>query len=525
MLSLAPPFFALARLPRIGALLDWALDVLGLGPAEDVAEDLHELHRYMDRPQRHRLLHGYPLAHAMPRRPAGSAPQDVLFGRSRRGLLMGVLPHPFCNPAVAGCGFCTFPHQPYHADQAASLVEQVIDEIDQRVAAQPALRGRSVDGLYFGGGTANLTPAGPFDKLCRHLAATFDLTRAEVTLEGVPAYFVKRRPSLLGLLQEAIPARHFRISMGIQTFDEDQLRRMGRLAFGSADTFREVVNEAHSRGLTASADLLFNLPGQTLQQMRDDVTRAVGLGLDHLGLYHLVLFRGLGTAWSRDADLLARLPFNEQAAENWLALRAFLLEQGFYQTTLTNFEREAFRGQPTRFVYEEKSFQPDGYEMIGFGPSAISFAASPGLTTAAKALNPESAVDYSSAVERGAGAWDRSFTYGPRDLRIFYLTRRLAALEINRPAYRALFGVDPLVDFRREFRALADGGLVEVSPCSVRPTPRGMLYADSIAGLLAWRQARSSRAGLLSGGTRRTPLPEAPPVGRVNGNNNGIGYM
>ncbi len=53
-----------------------------------------------------------------------------------------------------------------------------------------------------------------------------------------------------------------------------------------------------------------------------------------------------------------------------------------------------------------------------------------------------------------------------------------------------------------------------------------MFYADSIAGLLAWRQARSSRAGLLSDdATRRTPLPEAPPVGRANGNNNGPGYM
>src|SRR5262249_2137255 len=80
---------------------------------------------------------------------------------------------------------------------------------------------------------------------------------AEVTLEGVPAYFVKRRPLLIDLLLQVIPARHYRISMGIQTFDEGQLRRMGRLAFGTADTFREVVDAAHARGFTVSADLLF----------------------------------------------------------------------------------------------------------------------------------------------------------------------------------------------------------------------------------------------------------------------------
>src|SRR5205085_10704841 len=117
------------------------------------------------------------------------------------------------------------------------------------------------------------------------------------------------------------PARHFRVSMGIQTFDEGRLGQMGRLAFGTAETFRAVVEEAHARAFPASADLLFNLPHQTLAAMERDVDAAVGLGLDHLGLYHLVLFRGLGTEWSRDESKLAGLPSNEEAAEKWLALR------------------------------------------------------------------------------------------------------------------------------------------------------------------------------------------------------------
>ena len=55
--------------------------------------------------------------------------------------------------------------------------------------------------------------------------------------------------------------------------------------------------------------------------MEDDVDRAVDIGLDHLGLYHLVLFAGLGTEWSRDPALVAALPTNEDAAVNWLVLR------------------------------------------------------------------------------------------------------------------------------------------------------------------------------------------------------------
>jgi oxygen-independent coproporphyrinogen-3 oxidase len=466
-----------------------------------------ELDRRLRGPQRHRLLHGYPLAAAMWPRRAG-APDDVrLDPAAGRGLLVGVLPHPFCNPAVTGCGFCTFPHEKYDASRAAQVVTAVCREVEARAHRQPELVGRAVTALYFGGGTANLSPAEPFRSLCRTLARVFDLRGAEVTIEGVPAYFLKRRPLLLDVLREELPARHFRVSMGIQTFDERRLERMGRLAFGTAETFRAVTEEAHARGFTASADLLFNLPHQTLAAMRDDVSRAVQIGLDHVGLYHLVLFRGLGTAWSHEKELLAGLPDNAQAAEHWLALRAQLLEVGFTQTTLTNFERGTFRADPRRFLYEECSFQPHRFEMLGFGPSAISFAAGRDFQDGLKVLNPVGAAEYVGALRTGGPAWDRWFGYGPRDVQIFYLTRRLAALEIDRWEYQDLFAADALADFAAEFRALEEAGLVEVRPRTVRPTPRGMFYADTIASLWAGRRSRAREPGEWGGTGGRSGGP------------------
>jgi oxygen-independent coproporphyrinogen-3 oxidase len=327
----------------------------------------------------------------------------------------------------------------------------------------------------------------------------------------------------MDVLAEEIPARHFRVSMGVQTFDRGRLRQMGRLAFGTSETFARVVELAHARGFTASADLLFNLPGQTLVQMRRDVENALAIGVDHLGLYHLVLFRGLGTAWSRDPDLLAGLPTNEQAAEHWLALRQLLLERGFVQTTLTNFERACYRGDGRRFVYEELSFQPDRFDMAGFGPGAISFAANRPFTGGLKVLNPDAAAPYVAAVGRGGSPCDRFFAYGPTDLRIFYLTRRLAALEIDRRTYALLFGTDPLTDFAGAFGALLDEGLVEVTPAAIRPTPRGMFYADSIAALLAWRQIDARRGGQANGSPS---VPADPREGRRRSvNDNGRGHM
>ena len=86
-----------------------------------------------------------------------------------RGLLVGVLPHPFCNPKVAGCGFCTFPHEAFTSRKAAVVIDHVVREIEQTLRARPGLAGRPIDGLYFGGGTANLSPPEPFRKLCRAL--------------------------------------------------------------------------------------------------------------------------------------------------------------------------------------------------------------------------------------------------------------------------------------------------------------------------------------------------------------------
>lgn len=464
------------------------------------------LKRRLEKPQRHRLLHGYPLAAAMRHLDVeGANPHREHAPQSERGLLVGVLPHPFCNPKVRGCGFCTFPHEMFQSRKSEAVVEAVIQEIEQRTHDESGWTERPVSGLYFGGGTANLTPPNSFRRLCRQLRKPFDLSQAEVTLEGVPAYFLNRKPLLIDVLQEELPARHFRLSMGVQTFKRATLERMGRMGFGTPETFREVVELAHDRGMTISADLLFNLPGQTLPQMERDLRQAIGIGLDHLGLYHLVMFPGLGTEWSRDPDLVAQLPANPKAADNWLRLRGLLQLNGFYQTTLTNFERTVFRGRATRFLYEELSFQPHLFEMLGFGPSAITFTADSPFRSGLKTLNPDRAEEYTKKVQAKHWIADRGFAYQQIDLKLFYLTRRLATLEIDRAEYQTLFGTDSVQDFPAEFAALFAEYLIEVTPHSIRPAACGMFYADSVSALLAEHRLNVLRRNALKARSRDNP--------------------
>ena len=449
-------------------------------------------------PQRHRLLHGYPMAPMMfPIQKAGKPRvdniNDLLDFDEQRHQVIGVLPHPFCNPKLRGCGFCTFPHETYHATQAQTMVDKVIQEIATFSSHYSKWCQRPVAALYFGGGTTNLTPPEAFRKLCQKLTATFDLRQAEITLEGVPIYFLAKQSSLLQIMQQEIPARHFRISLGIQTFNPAQIKRMGRDAFGDREKIAQVVSLAKSQNISVSGDFLFNLPGQTLEQMQDDISQALDIGLEHICLYHLVMFERLGTVWSQDKELLEQLPTNSSACEHWLELRETLLQAGFIQTSLTNFEPRQIHKTSRRYEYENCVYSPEHYDTLGFGTSGINYLSNFRRLQAIKLLNFTQSSDYSSAVDETGKGWAHFFSYKLHDLKIFYLTRKIAMLDINIAAYQSLFGTQPQHDFPLEFETLQNAQLIKVKKNHIQLTPVGMFYADTVAGLLAWRQVHYYR--------------------------------
>jgi len=443
-----------------------------------------DLQRRVRRPQRHRLLHGYPMAPLLLPAEEHRMPHKTLALDEARPLIIGVLPHTFCNPSVRGCGFCTFPHEKYDNDAAREVVGRVAKEVRGMAVAFPEVRSRRVDALYYGGGTANLTPPDALRSLSQAMTETFDLGGAEVTLEGAPIYFLTREQAMLDVLEE-MPVRHRRISMGIQSFDLAWLAQMGRTAFGTPDDFATVLNAAHRRGMTVSCDLLYNLPGQTLAGCLADASRACDLGFDQVCAYNLVMEEGMDTEWSRSRSLLARVPDRDTGCSHWLAVRRFLLDAGYVQTTLTNFERRELAASDRRFMYEACSFDPGVYDAIGFGPGAISTFTSKSHRSAIKWMNEPTSDAYVCRCDKGGRVVATSFSYSRQDLQLLHVTRQLAGLAIDRIAYEAFFGTDVLSDFPQHFELLEDARLVRVSATNVAVTPEGMFYADTIAGLLA----------------------------------------
>lgn len=479
-------------------------------------------------PQRHRLLQGYPMLPLLRR----AVPESVLEYAHRRAdgelrlrpvarpdeakeagtpgdfaadkepwirlddsrpLLVGVMPHTQCNPRVSGCGFCTFPHDNYNKTTLRRTAHAVARQVDEVFRAYPNLAKRPVEGVYFGGATANLTPRDDLASIGQALARHLDLSRAEITLEGVPSLFRSLFSGPFEALLE-MPARHRRVSMGVQTFDDAMLARMGRQAFGGEREVARVVDKAHRRGMTASGDFLINLPGEPRAQMIEDIERAAAMGLDQICVYHLVVTDGQGTPWSRDEAVRASLPSVESACENWLAVREALLARGHVQSTLTNFERADVHATDRRFVYEEKSYTPDLFDALGFGPHAISTFMD---------LERRRAVKLVRGIQfEYDGSWggnDLVFTYAEEDLRLLFVTRTLARLRVPRPRYKELFGADLTEHFGEALSATDEAGLTTLDADALHLTPRGMFFADSVAGLLAWPRAlalRASGAGL-----------------------------
>ena len=470
-------------------------DVLALAGFPELDDDalVRELERRMAGPQRHRLLQGYPMPKAM--RPTGDddgwESLQVTERRWREQLLVGVLPHPFCVPEVEGCGFCTFPHERHRQNLMLPLAMAIARELGTHKARHVT----RADAIYLGGGTANLVSDDALRIIVAALVGRFGTGMGEVTLEGVPRFF---RSSQLELLAE-LGARRVRLSMGVQTFDEGWLDKMGRMKIGAPAHVEEALALAREHGAQTSCDLLINLPGQPLDHMLRDVDTAAALGFDQICVYHLVLFEGLGTAWSRDAAMLEARPDNERAFESWRAVRRRLLELGFEQTTLTNFERRSLPDDE-RFAYERMSFDAASTSMIGVGPGAISGTGHCSGRQSIKWINPLEATAYLEASRMRAGEVRPTFIHAYDDWEdeLVRLTRGLARLSVPR---RANTSINLWLElFEPELRVLQRAGLLEEEVDkrrfidAIRPTERGMFYADSIAGLLAHRTILHRRA-------------------------------
>jgi putative oxygen-independent coproporphyrinogen III oxidase len=189
--------------------------------------------------------------------------------------------------------------------------------------ALPQVWGRRVYSVFFGGGTPSLFSAGSIDALLSAFRARLALAPdCEITLEANPGTF------------EAAKFRAYRsagvnrLSIGVQSFDAQRLRALGRIH--DADEARRAIDIARASFDDVNLDLMYALPEQTLEQASADVAAAVAAGTTHLSFYHLTLEPN--TVFHRNPP---PLPDDDSAAQMQEAIDAALTHAGYahYETS------------------------------------------------------------------------------------------------------------------------------------------------------------------------------------------------
>ncbi|MFH0914709.1 MAG: radical SAM protein, partial [Chloroflexota bacterium] len=194
-----------------------------------------------------------------------------------RGLYIHV---PFC---VRKCAYCDFYSLPARTDLVPAYMGAVLEEAQAR-------RGMSFDTLYLGGGTPSLLGAEGLQKLIEGLQKTLDLSSvSEATVEANP-------DSATGeLLQTALTLGIDRVSIGVQSLSDGELKSVGRVH--TAEQAVQAVALAKQMGFhSISADVILGLPGQDWHSLQATLERLFGLGVDHLSLYLLSLEEGTSLA-------------------------------------------------------------------------------------------------------------------------------------------------------------------------------------------------------------------------------------
>jgi oxygen-independent coproporphyrinogen-3 oxidase len=407
----------------------------------------------------------------------------------------GVYVHvPFCTRT---CPYCDFYQVRPSGDREVRFVDVLLREAElaRRELAAGEL-GEPVppaDTMYWGGGTPSLLSAASIRRLARGLADVLGIARdAEFTVEANPA---EVPPTTLEALREVGANR---LSLGIQSFQPDRLRFLGR--WHDAADNRRALQDARAAGFgNVSLDLIAGLPAAfPTSGFRADVEEAVALAPEHLSVYGLTIEARTVFGRRRDRGDLEALD-GDAAADEYLWCAGRLRAAGFEHYETSSFARPGKRSRHNARYWA-------GGEYLGLGPAAHS------LLRGRRRANVRSLERWAAAVEAGTPRHELDEPADPssRYAEAVYLGLRAA----EGLPLRALRGEPRRVEELR--RGLLAGGLAVETPDRLVLTDRGHLLLDEIAArllvLAADAAGRRPAVGAPSGGAASEAAGEPPAI-------------
>lgn len=370
---------------------------------------------------------------------------------------------PFC---AQKCAYCAF----YSEASSGELVNRYVDALvrEMELVAHD-LKPRTI---FFGGGTPSILNLRQWEKILRALERLELLGADEFTVECNPATVSLEKGKLL---------RSFgvnRVSMGVQSLDEKLLERLGRIhtrdmVFKSFNTLRDAGFD------NLNIDLMFAIPGQTMEIWRATLAEALALGSEHLSSYEVI--------YEEDTPLFAQLQAREFDVNDDLACDMYeeLLQRagdaGFRQYEVANFARNKPETRNLKAEIPDYACQHNinywrGGSFYGLGPSATSYV------RGARTKNWSNTQLYCEQLEKGRRAVESSEELAP-----LVRAGETAAFGLRMVAgwpfadFQRTTGHDLRREWAQEMTQLTQRGWGRLGPEGFQLTPKGLRFADSAA--------------------------------------------
>jgi len=340
--------------------------------------------------------------------------------------------------------------------------------------------------IYFGGGTPSLLPLNAIARILDAVTTTFTVApEAEISLEANP-----------GTLQEAVAGDYLaglrrlgvnRLSLGVQSFDDRQLRLLGRL-HTAAEAIATIHNARAAGFDNLNLDLIYGLPGQKETDWDDTLRQAIDLAPEHLSCYALTLEDEVPMArWVRAGrltlpdeetvarqyelaeDRLAAAGYTHYEISNWAANRATTVPCSECHVPGLNRETAACDRLPATCQHNLIYWRNQPY--LGVGPGAHSSFGGRRWWNLAHPQAYIAAITAGQPAEAGSETIDRPLAMAETMI----LGLRLLEEGVGLDDFTARFGLSPLDVYRQQITGLVAQGLIIVLPDRVRLTRRGHL--------------------------------------------------
>lgn len=363
---------------------------------------------------------------------------------------------PFCR---SRCSYCDFATGMYNATTAERYVLSVVTEIESSGEVQSA---EPVDTIYFGGGTPSLLAPVQVETLMQAVRDRFSVSHsAEVTMEINPGTVTRE---MLGSFRGLGVNR---ASFGAQTFDDNELSRLGRSH--SSDDTRRTFRYLRDAGFeNVSFDLIAGLPGQTMAGWRRNLAEAFALGPEHLSFYLLEVHQGTPLAEHIRSGVQPR-PDDDLAAEMYEVMLDKASEAGYEHYEISNL---CLPGRQSR--HNSKYWTAAPY--YGFGCSAHSYDGS-----LRRWGNERDLLRYMELTENGASpiAEETCLTTADRQAEAVFLGLRMMR-GFSFKEYRRVFGTDLRAKHENDLARFSEAGLIECNGDLLKLTRAGALLSNEV---------------------------------------------